>query len=142
MKPIQSNLSCPSCQGPLAPKVLGCDACGIEVRGPFVLNEFATLDPEDLRLLRIFVLAEGRVRDMEAPLGLSYPTIRNRLAALREKLQPDASAPVRNSVPPASSTATPRDVDTTLDLLKAGEVSFDEALEAIRKRRPKKDESK
>lgn len=139
MKPIVNTLNCPACHGPLAPKVLGCDACGIEVRGPFALNEFATLDADDLRLLRIFVLAEGRVRDMEAPLGLSYPTIRNRLAALRAKLQPDASAPVRNAVPPASATPAAGEVDVTLDLLEAGEVSFDEALAAIRKGRPKKD---
>ena len=139
MKPIPSALNCPSCHGPLAPKVLGCDVCAIEVRGPFVLNEFATLDAEDLRLLRIFVLAEGRVRDMEAPLGLSYPTIRNRLAALRAKLAPDASAPVRNTVPAPSASLSTQEVDDTLDRLRTGEVSFDEALDSIRKR-PRKDE--
>ena len=140
MKPIPSTLCCPSCRGPLAPKVLGCDACAIEVRGPFVLNEFATLDPDDLRLLRIFVLAEGRVRDMEAPLGLSYPTIRNRLAALRAKLAPDASAPARNAVPASSAAASAKEVDETLERLRSGEVSFDQALDSIRKQRPRKDE--
>lgn len=139
MKPIANTLNCPSCHGPLVPKVLGCDACGIEVRGPFVLNEFATLDADDLRLLRIFVLAEGRVRDMEAPLGLSYPTIRNRLAALRAKLSPDESAPARNAVPAASAAPAAKDVDVTLDLLRTGEMSFDDALATIRNTRPKKD---
>jgi len=136
MKPIVETLHCPACQGPLAPQVLGCNACGIEVRGPFALNEFATLDAEDLRLLRVFVFAEGRIRDMEAPLGLSYPTIRNRLAALREKLAPDASSPARNSVPSRSATPSAKEVDTTLDLLKTGEVSFDEALDSIRSGKP------
>ncbi len=145
MKTIVESLRCPSCQGPLVPKMLGCDACGIEVRGPFALNEFATLDPDDLRLLRIFVLAEGRIRDMEAPLGLSYPTIRTRLAALREKLAPDAGSPVRNSVPAPSKVQASDDVDATLERLKAGEMSFDEALSSIRNhvkggdRRSKKD---
>lgn len=139
MKPIANTLNCPACHGPLVPKVLGCDSCGIEVRGPFVLNEFATLDADDLRLLRIFVLAEGRVRDMEAPLGLSYPTIRNRLAALRAKLAPDASAPARNDVPAASAAPGAKEVDVTLDLLRTGELSFDDAIATIRNKRPKKD---
>src|SRR6476620_2758786 len=86
MPPTDSNLRCPSCQEPLQPKVLSCEGCAIKVEGPFELNEFATLPPEDLHLLRIFVQCEGRIRDMEAPLGLTYPTIRSRLTALREKV--------------------------------------------------------
>lgn len=66
--------------------VLGCDGCGIRVEGPFQLNEFATLSADDLHFLRIFVLSEGRVRDMQSSLGLSYPTIRARLTLLKTNL--------------------------------------------------------
>ena len=75
MKQIDSNLACPSCQSLLQPKVLACPACDIKVEGPFQLNEFATLAQEDLHFLRIFVRCEGRIRDMESALGLSYPTV-------------------------------------------------------------------
>ena len=86
MSNIDSNILCPVCQGLLSPSVLSCGHCDIRVEGPFQLNEFATLSPEDLHFLRIFIRCEGRVRDMEPALGLSYPTIRNRLTQLKNKL--------------------------------------------------------
>ena len=64
MKKITSNLQCPSCHGDLKPKVLVCEGCDIRVEGPFQLNEFATLPPEDLHFLRIFIRCEGRIRDI------------------------------------------------------------------------------
>jgi hypothetical protein len=92
MKLIDSNLACPACQVALQPKLLVCPACDIKVEGPFQLNEFATLGSDDLHFLRIFVRSEGRIRDMESALGLSYPTIRTRLAALKRKLSGEAEA--------------------------------------------------
>ena len=87
MANIDSNLECPKCERVLRPVQLVCDSCWIKVEGPFQLNEFATLAPDDLHFLRIFVRCEGRIREMEAALGLSYPTIRSRLTALKTKLQ-------------------------------------------------------
>jgi len=130
-----ANLSCPACQTPLRPKVLGCDTCGIKVEGAFELNEFATLSGDDLHLLRIFVLSEGRIRDMEAPLGLSYPTIRSRLKALRAKVATGAPAgvPARGTAPATGARATPGRVDEVLERLQAGELSFDQAMALIKK---------
>src|SRR5580658_6985423 len=84
---MDSNLQCPNCHETLRPVELACEVCGIRVSGPFQLNEFATLAEEDLHFLRIFVRSEGRIREMEAALGLSYPTIRTRLTALKNRLQ-------------------------------------------------------
>lgn len=105
---------CPACGGPLELHGLHCGPCGVELRGPIEVNEFASLSGDDLQLLRVFVLAEGRIRDMEAPLGLSYPTIRNRLGALREKVRGFGRAPL----PPSE----------ILEKLDQGELSFQEAL--------------
>jgi hypothetical protein len=88
MKLLPPHLLCPSCQGPLRPVVLQCDECNLRVEGHFQRNEFASLGADDLHLLRIFIHTEGRIRDMEAALGLSYPTIKSRLAGLRAKLSP------------------------------------------------------
>src|ERR1700685_44902 len=93
MTQIDSNPHCPTCHEALQPVELACEACGIRVSGPFRLNEFATLAQEDLHFLRIFVRCEGRIREMEAALGLSYPTIRTRLTALKNKLQGPDPAP-------------------------------------------------
>jgi hypothetical protein len=138
MKPIDSNLACPSCQTALQPKVLACPSCEIKVEGPFQLNEFATLAPDDLHFLRIFVRSEGRIRDMESALGLSYPTIRARLSALKNKLAGDESADAKAAGTKAYGTekaSEPADVGRILERLQAGEIPFEEAMKQIKRLR-------
>ncbi len=125
MSDISANLACPSCQRPLSPTVLVCRTCDLKVEGPFALNEFATLSPEDLHLLRVFVLSEGRVRDMEAPLGLSYPTIRTRLKALRQKVASAQAAP--------APRPRAEEVSEIITRLQNNQLSFDDAMALIRK---------
>jgi hypothetical protein len=133
MKLIDSNLACPSCQTALQPKVLACPACDIKVEGPFQLNEFATLAQDDLHFLRIFVRSEGRIRDMESALGLSYPTIRARLSALKNKL---AGGPGEDGkAEPADKAGESPDVGKILAMLQAGEIPFDEAMDRIKRLR-------
>jgi hypothetical protein len=146
MKRIESNLLCPSCHDPLRPAVLACDRCGINVEGPFQLNEFAALEPDDLHFLRIFVQAEGRIRDMEAALGLSYPTIRTRLTALRTKLAHAASSSAPGANPEPGAAGNPRPLDEArptpgseaqrvLEQLETGSLTYNEALTQIRRLR-------
>lgn len=129
MKRIDSALQCPSCQAALAPKVLGCDACNLRVEGPFELNEFALLPPEDLHFLRIFIRCEGRIRDMEPALGLSYPTIRTRLTQLKNKLVGESESRRQRQEDEENSA------QNALKLLEEGRISFDEAMTRIRKTR-------
>ena len=130
MKSIDSNLACPSCQSALQPKLLACTHCDIKVEGPFQLNEFATLAQDDLHFLRIFVRCEGRIREMESALGLSYPTIRARLTALKHKLAgSEAEAETE------TKTDEPADVGQVLAKLQAGEIPFDEAMKLIKRMR-------
>jgi len=131
LKPIEPNLHCPNCDLPLRPVQLRCDACNLTVEGPFQLNEFATVSSEDLHFLRIFVRCEGRIREMEAALGLSYPTIRTRLTALKHTLQ-GAERPLRPASAPASTEAA---IQSTLDRLQAGAISFAEAMDQVKQAR-------
>ena len=119
------DLCCPSCQGPLKTITKACAPCGIKVEADFKENEFSRLSPEQLHLLRIFLLCEGKVRDMESALGLSYPTIRSRIQDLRQSLFPDDKIPE----PPAPSDP--------LDLLAQGKISFEDTLKQIRTRKKK-----
>ena len=86
MNKISLNIKCPSCHKELVPKVLGCESCGIKIEGNFASNEFSVLDLEEIHFLRIFILTEGRIRDMEKVLGISYPTVKTKLLALKRKL--------------------------------------------------------
>src|SRR5277367_5593843 len=103
---IPAHIRCPACQGSLVPSALHCNACDLTVTGDFVTNEFASLGQDDLHFLRIFVHCEGRIRDMESALGVSYPTIKARLAKLKETLAID-SAPPHPPTPPPQSTPEP-----------------------------------
>lgn len=132
MNPIDSNLACPACRSALQPKVLVCPACDIKVEGPFQLNEFATLAQDDLHFLRIFVRCEGRIREMESSLGLSYPTIRVRLSALKKTLAGEELQTARNK---AEEKGAPADAGHILEKLQAGEIPFDEAMRMIKELR-------
>ena len=132
MSNIDSNILCPSCQGFLNPTVLHCGHCDIRVEGPFRLNEFATLPPEELHFLRIFIRCEGRVRDMEPALGLSYPTIRSRLTQLKNKLSMEMEKPDDSSKNPKKDFPL-RTTEEILELLDKGEVSFEQAMKLIKK---------
>jgi hypothetical protein len=127
MSNIDSNILCPACHGLLSPTVLSCGHCNIRVEGPFELNEFATLSPDDLHFLRIFIRCEGRVRDMEPALGLSYPTIRSRHTPLKNSLVGDFEAREENKKPDAPST------EEVLARLEKGEITFDQAMKLIKK---------
>ena len=45
------------------------------------------LDPDDLQLIRRFVMASGSLKDLAARYDVSYPTIRIRMDALIERMK-------------------------------------------------------
>ena len=135
---IDANIRCPSCNGQLYPRVLVCDSCGLKVEGEFVLNEFDSLSPDELHFLRVFVQCEGRIRDMEAALGVSYPTVKGLLASIKDKLSQRsprfaASAP-QSSEERGGGNETP---DEILDRLEKGEINYKDAVRFLRAARKK-----
>jgi len=128
MKRWSQSDPCPCCRKALQIQRLGCPDCGIEVRGPIEVSEFTLLDAEDLHLLRIFLRSEGKIREMESPLGLSYPTLRTRISDLNLKLQRLQGELARSLETP--DTPTPKDL---LERLARGEISFEESLALLKK---------
>lgn len=128
MSPHDSSLHCPSCQRVLEARVLVCEPCEIRVEGRFQTNEFATLAPEDLHFLRVFVHSEGRIREMETALGLSYPTIRNRLSALKNKLTTASQAAEDAAVRETESA----NIKHILAELESGRIPFEEAMKQLK----------
>ncbi len=114
---------CPACAQPMHPKVLEC-ACGVRVEGAISVNEFTLLTPEQLHLLRIFVKCEGRIRDMEAALGISYPTVKARIKELKDALE-IADDPATEGPPTV-------ELDHVLTGLETGELSADEAIDRLK----------
>ena len=96
---------------------------GIVIEGAFALPRLAELSHEDQVFVAAFVGAHGSIKEMEQVFGVSYPTIKARLARLAAALDPierDEAAP-----PPAPST-------DALDRLAAGEITADEAVRLLK----------
>ena len=102
-----------------------CPESDITVDGRFsVQTPFAQLTPEQLAFVEIFVRSEGKLSRMEGELGLSYPTIRNRLHEVIRALgfEPGKEEPV------SPSSAERSQILADLD---AGQISFDEAMSLL-----------
>jgi len=77
---------CPSCSGKVIVTELSCTDCKTSVKGSFELPIFAVLSPEEEGFLRVFLAARGSIKEVERQLNISYPTVRNRLESLLNKL--------------------------------------------------------
>ncbi len=79
-------LQCPACDAPLKVGRLFCEQCDTEVCGSFELPLLARLPEKEQRFILDFVKSSGSLKDMAKNMGVSYPTVRNILDDLIEKL--------------------------------------------------------
>ena len=77
---------CPSCQSQLKVKSLSCGNCGTEVSGLYDFPPIVCLPQDDQTFILKFVKCSGSLKDMSKQLNLSYPTVRNMLDEIIEKL--------------------------------------------------------
>ncbi len=116
---IRVPTTCSVCSGPLEAVRLQCRSCGTALEGHFDISPFARLSPEQHQLLMLFLRSRGNVKEVERALGLSYPTVRNRLDALLQTLGLAGEAP---------TTAAPRRRVDILKDLEDGKIPVEAAL--------------
>ena len=80
-------LQCPSCDAGLNVVKLRCNDCETEVGGNFELPLLARLDEREQAFIVDFVKSSGSLKEMAKNRGISYPTVRNLLDDLIEKLK-------------------------------------------------------
>lgn len=116
---------CPVCRSELEITRLHCSSCDTSVEGHFTGGPIAHLTAEHLDFIVTFVRCEGKINRMEQELGLSYPTIRNRLHEVIRALgfEPGKDEPVEVS---------PEKRNSVLEDLEAGKISADEAMRMLR----------
>lgn len=92
----------------------------IAIEGEFELPSMARLSVEDQVFLAAFVRSHGSIKQMEKYFGISYPTVKNRLNALGEKMEFVEIGQVfeRNEV---------------LDRLERGEITVEQSIELLGK---------
>lgn len=85
--------TCPVCSTSLITLRLGCPQCATELSGHFDSCRYCRLDTADLATLEVFLRSRGNIRDVQAHLGVSYPTARLRLTEVLDRLGLSDSAP-------------------------------------------------
>ncbi|HEX7975053.1 MAG TPA: DUF2089 domain-containing protein [Anaerolineales bacterium] len=70
---------CPICGGEITVTRIYCQDCDTTIEGRFTGGPFSQFTQEQLDFVETFVRCEGKINRMEDEIGLSYPTIRNRL---------------------------------------------------------------
>jgi hypothetical protein len=68
-------------------KGLKCTYCGTEVTGDYELPVVLLLSSEEQEFILSFVKHSGSLKEMANQLKLSYPTVRNRLNDVIEKIK-------------------------------------------------------
>ena len=113
--------SCPVCGNAMYVSRLSCDRCGSALEGALALTgqpvarrngaasagreaderygRLARLNDQQLEFVEVFLRCRGTIKDVEDMLGISYPTVKARLASVLETMGfgPDgeSSAPER-----------------------------------------------
>jgi hypothetical protein len=116
---------CPVCDNELVVTRLHCDACDTTIEGRFVGGPFSHLDNEQLNFIEVFIRCEGKINRMETELGLSYPTIRNRL---HEVIRALGYEPGKDDSPDVSEERRIQ----ILEELDAGKISAEDAMRILR----------
>ena len=115
---------CPLCGGEVTVTRIYCRDCDTTIEGRFSGGPFSQLTPEQLGFVETFIRCEGKITRMEIELGLSYPTIRNRLLEVIRTLgyEPGGEEPGRLSE---------AERQKILEDLDQGRISADEAMRLL-----------
>ncbi len=116
---------CPACAGGLDVARLICPRCDTAVEGRFSAGPFAALTSEQLAFVETFVVCEGKLKSMEAELGISYPTVRARLHEIIRALGHEPGG--RDG----AAVITPDERRQVLEDLEAGLIDMNEAMRAL-----------
>ncbi|MCE2439410.1 MAG: DUF2089 domain-containing protein [Candidatus Latescibacteria bacterium] len=123
--------SCPTCGGELTISGLQCHACHTRIESQYSTCPFCRLQQQSLDFIEIFVKSRGNIKEMERELGISYPTVRNRLNAVISELGYEVGAQ------PSSQDERGEERGEILKQLNDGKISAADAAELIRQLRRK-----
>ena len=127
--------TCPVCDSPLMVTRLHCNTCGTTIEGEFTVGRFSRLNRDQYALLESFLRSRGNLRELERELGVSYPTVRNRVEALLRALDLADGPPIPPEPPhaePATPSVDPETRRAILERLARHELTAEQAAAALR----------
>ncbi|AUG59009.1 DUF2089 domain-containing protein [Acetivibrio saccincola] len=113
---------CPVCGGDTSITKIRCSKCKTTIEGDFGLCKFCRLTPEQKEFIDVFIRCRGNIKEIEKELGISYPTVKNKIEDVVMALGHKVDDKVYESI----------DRKEILDRLNNGEISVDEALELLK----------
>lgn len=83
---LRTPTVCPACGGEYQTTKLSCTKCNSELTGTFTGCAMCRLNDEELNFVLSFLRCQGSIKEMEKDLGISYPTVKNRLSNINQRL--------------------------------------------------------
>lgn len=80
-------VSCPSCESQLSVTELSCTECSTRVSGRYILPLLLQIPEDEQQFILDFFLSSGSLKEMANQMGKSYPTVRNKLDDIIEKIK-------------------------------------------------------
>lgn len=118
---------CPVCGQDTEVTAISCNECETRIEGHFKLCRFCRLSEEQKYFIEIFIKCRGNIKEVEKELGISYPTVKNRLEDAANALGYNDD----NSSGHYTTEASEQRKEV-LSLLENGDISVEEALERLR----------
>jgi hypothetical protein len=116
--PVKKLVSrCPVCEGKLEIGRLCCPQCHTSIETTLPIPPIFQLPADLQEFVLIFLRCQGKIRDVEKELGISYPTVIKRLDLVNVLLG--------NQAPPSGR----KDI---LEQLERGEISVQEATQLLK----------
>ena len=109
---------CPACGGNLYVSEFKCPGCDTAVRGEFHLSPLGNLSEEHFDFIRTFVLSRGNIKEVESRMGISYPTVRNKLDEVIRALSEQQANKMTSA--------------EVLDALESGKITASQAAEMLK----------
>jgi hypothetical protein len=70
---------CPVCNANVEVTRITCRDCRTVIEGRFQMCKFCRLTTEQKNFIDVFIKCGGNIKEVEKELGVSYPTVKNRL---------------------------------------------------------------
>lgn len=80
-------IQCPSCESSLSVTQLSCSNCSTTVSGTYSLPLLLQITEEEQNFILQFFLMSGSLKEMASQMGNSYPTVRNKLDDIIQKIK-------------------------------------------------------
>lgn len=110
---------CPICDNDITITEMSCRECGTVVKGKFEPCKFCKLSKEQKNFIEVFIKNRGNIKEIEKELGISYPTVRNKIDQIIVELGYNVIK---------ENTFNKKDI---LDKLSRGDITKDEAIKML-----------